>query len=161
MVHMVQPDAPGEPLQERGQPEMRAAAQRRIDVIPLAMWRPISVLELVLYVEQPHAGHGGEVVRERVREQHRFPPDRDKGERQQCRNGEVSRPHAGDLHGARRTASAAESLAEQQMNRAAEKKREWMPNDAVPEARAGRPRAILAHGERRDVAVATTVEIAR
>src|ERR1051326_4420973 len=56
VMHVVQADAACEPLKHRGEPQMRAAEQRRLHIVPLVMRRPVCILELMLHVEQPHAG---------------------------------------------------------------------------------------------------------
>jgi hypothetical protein len=48
MVDVVETDVPRHPVQQAGQPEIRAAPQRRVNRVPLHVSRPVSPLEMVL-----------------------------------------------------------------------------------------------------------------
>src|ERR1041384_2563302 len=52
VVHVVEADVPGKPLQPPGQPEVGAPHARRGSVVPLRPAPPVGVLELMLHVEQ-------------------------------------------------------------------------------------------------------------
>jgi len=56
VVNVMQADVAGEELQHRRQLQVRAAAQRRVGVVPAVGVLPVGVLELMLNVEQPDAG---------------------------------------------------------------------------------------------------------
>ena len=57
VMDMVKPDVRGEPPEHAGQLEMGAPSERGLDIVPVVMRRPVRILELMLDVEQPHAGH--------------------------------------------------------------------------------------------------------
>ena len=93
-MDMVQADAAREPLQHGREHEVRAAVQRRGRVVPLVAGLPVCILELVLHVEQPHAGHRREVEGGQIDERHHLPAEQQDecgAERQDAR---VRRPHA-------------------------------------------------------------------
>src|ERR1051326_4007614 len=53
VMHVMQADASRDPLERRRQLEVRAAAQRGVRVPPIALRKPVRVLELVLHVKEP------------------------------------------------------------------------------------------------------------
>lgn len=77
VVDVMVADVAGEPLQEFGQLVIRTALHGGADEVPLLIWFPVGVLELMLDIEKPdaYAGrdeeHGEENFQER---QHANPP---------------------------------------------------------------------------------------
>ena len=55
-MDVMKPDAAREPLENLWQLVERTALYRRREIVPLIMALPVHSLELVLHVEQPHAG---------------------------------------------------------------------------------------------------------
>ena len=60
MVDVVEADVAGEELQDLGEPQVRAPAERRVDVGPFRRALPPGVLKLVLHVEEPDPDPAGE-----------------------------------------------------------------------------------------------------
>jgi len=73
MVDVMQPDVAGEELQHSRQPEVGAAAERRVQVTPASGTLPVGVFELMLDVEEPDANRAGEDRRRCPDEQEALP----------------------------------------------------------------------------------------
>ena len=60
VVNVMEADVAGEELKDLGQLQVGAPAERRVGVGPAVGALPVGVLELMLHVEEPHAGRTGE-----------------------------------------------------------------------------------------------------
>src|SRR5262245_10238589 len=75
MVHVVDADIGCEPAQQQGQIIMRAAIQSGLMQVPALVALPRRLLKLMLHVEQPYAGRGGEQYDRKMNEQERLNAD--------------------------------------------------------------------------------------
>ena len=69
MMHMMEPDTAGHPLQYRGELEIRTTSDRRRGVVPMLVILPVRILELMLNEEQPETRGECGIVRRQVDEQ--------------------------------------------------------------------------------------------
>jgi hypothetical protein len=75
MVYVMEADVAAEPLQDAWQFVIRASQQRRGRVIPIGAIAPVSILVLMLYIEEPHAGRAGDEHNRREDQQERLQSD--------------------------------------------------------------------------------------
>jgi hypothetical protein len=68
MMHVMESDASGHPLEDGGELEIRAARNRGGGVVPALVLLPIRSLELVLHEEEPDPCRDGEIVGRQVDE---------------------------------------------------------------------------------------------
>src|SRR5690348_5719663 len=83
MVHVMDTHICGEPPQDDRQMVMRASVQGGLLLLPIGIALPASVLELMLDVEQPHAGSRREQRRRNLDENERVQSDQPRGRNQQ------------------------------------------------------------------------------
>src|SRR5579872_2760628 len=162
VVNMVNADIGGEPAQHRRQIVVRAAIKRRSCKIPIAAFGPNCVLELVLHVEQPHAGCSTEDCDRQMHKQKR--PDTDppnnhrsrKSDRRVRRHGADPRCQPFPLQAEWKAVAQNEKI-----DGTDAEHKDRMTVEAITEATPTRQRQIFIDGERVDVTDATVVEVAR
>ena len=96
MVHVMESDASGDPPQDPGKAEVRAARNCGVGVVPALVVLPIGTLELVLHDKKPETRRDGDVVRWQIHQENARSEQRyEHGAAYD--DGRVRRPDARDL----------------------------------------------------------------
>ena len=160
MMYVMKADAARDPLQNAWEAEIGASRDGGGGVIPLLMPLPVRPLELVLHEEEPEARGHGEIVGRQLDEK-----DARTKERYECsanqHDGRVRGPDAHDLSSTSVRSTRWKALFQHEEQRSDKQKGQRISSEAVAESPPSRTCQVLSHGQRRDVAVATTVEVAR
>ena len=128
-------------MQRPGQLQVRASAQRRLDIVPFFVGRPVRILELMLDVEQPDARHRREVVRHGRRRSPRSATRRANSAPATTSAMAAFVPQTLAICASPvAMLAAAEPLADHEVNRSAEQQRRRVAEDAIHEAAARRAR---------------------
>src|SRR5436305_2049591 len=76
VVDVMEPDVPGEELEDPRKPKIRAALKCRLVEAPVVVLLPVGVLELVLDIEEPDPGRAREEKRRGENDQDILPADK-------------------------------------------------------------------------------------
>ena len=162
VMHVMHADIAGEPVERRRQFIERAAMQRRLGLAPARRRLPCRPLELMLDVEEPHAGGRAErddrQVDDQERRQTRDPDEEASGDE----DAGVGRHRAEPGHGALAHESERQAVLDQEhIERADPEHHQRMAIEPIAEPVAPVAGEIFPDCEGIDVADAAPVEIAR
>lgn len=160
MMDVMKADAARNPLQNAGETEKGASRDGGGSVIPPLVLFPICTLELVLHEEEPEARGDGEIVGRQVDEKDARAKERHESSAND-HDGGVRDPDTRDLSSTSGRSTRRKSLVEDEEQWSDKQKGQWVSAEPVAEAPPRRPCEILSDGQCRNVAMATTVEVAR
>jgi hypothetical protein len=162
VVDMVDADVSGDPSQDRRKVVVRTAGKGGIGYVPLVLAAPARVFELVLDVEEPHAGHRREKHRGKEHEGKHLPAAEPGEAGQDGRNRRVRRHGAEPVLPSRSHQSDGKPVLKEKAVEGHDTEQEQRMTDKPIEATSDAAlRAILGDRHGRQVADPAPVEVAR
>ena len=161
MVHVVDTDVGCEPAQQHRQIIMRAAVQSGVMQVPALVVLPRRLLKLMLHIEQPYTGRGGEQHDRKMHEQERLNTDEPCERGGDQGNGEIGCHCAGPrLPTVTHEADRETVLQEKQISWSDHEHDQRVAVKSVFQTAPPRTGLVFAHCQGIDIADAAPVEVA-